>query len=73
MKKEYTQGVSDANLIQMYCNAVRTKQITRNDVKQHMNISRVGIYIDEIQRRNLDIPDYEEVKKIGVFNGEGSI
>ena len=73
MKKEYLNGVSDANLIQMYCNCIVTLMDTeQNSIEEKRNYSRHWLIGDEILRRDLKIPTNEYAKEKGILNGEGT-
>ena len=71
MKKEYLQGVSDANLIQMYCNVVKTYFNVTGHAK-NINLIRHNLIVDEMDTRGIKIASIETIKEKGILNGEGT-
>lgn len=59
-------------LIQMLANATVTYYRCSGHNKADMNKMRVEKYKNQMEELGYNIPTYEELLKIGEFNGEGS-
>jgi len=65
-------NLSDQELIQQLANATTTYYQAGGHTKARLNEIAMKEFHQEMLNRRIDIPENEELFKIGVFNGKGA-
>ena len=66
------ENVSTETLCEWLANCTLTAAQCLGHGKANANEQKAAMISDELQRRNIQVPDKKELYAVGIFNGKGS-